>query len=297
MSTFGIDISRWQGNFNVAMAKAEGVEFVIAKIGQRGSGIDKQFDANYKKCKELGIPVGCYFYGTATSVFEAQYDVIYWETIMSGYEFDLPVFYDVEGSMITSHRRKLTDIVKTVLSDLKSKGYEVGIYASESVFNNYLYDNELSEYYHWVAKWSKKEPTLSSGLMVDLWQFGGETNLIRDNKIAGVTCDQDYCYIDITKKEPVVALKTNEEIADEVIRGEWGNGDERKQRLTGAGYDYNVVQQIVNEKLNVNVKTYDDIALEVVRGEWGNGAERKQRLTEAGYDYGLVQQLVNKLMK
>ena len=75
MSTFGIDISRWQGDFNVAMAKAEGVEFVIAKIGQRGSGIDKQFDANYKKCKELGIPVGCYFYGTATSVLEAQYDV------------------------------------------------------------------------------------------------------------------------------------------------------------------------------------------------------------------------------
>ena len=297
MSTFGIDISRWQGDFNVAMAKAEGVEFVIAKIGQRGSGIDKQFDANYKKCKELGIPIGCYFYGTATSVLEAQYDVTCWETIMSGYEFDLPVFYDVEGSMITSDRRKLTDIVKTVLSDLKSQGYDVGIYASESVFNNSLYDNELSEYYHWVAKWSKKEPTLNSGLMIDLWQFGGETNLLRDNKIAGVTCDQDYCYIDISKKESTVNLKSNEEIADEVIRGEWGNGDERKQRLTGAGYDYNAIQQIVNEKLNVNVKTYDDIALEVVRGEWGDGAERKQRLTEAGYDYGLVQQLVNKLMK
>lgn len=297
MSTFGVDISRWQGNFNVAKAKEEGVEFVIAKIGQRGSGIDKQFDANYKKCKELGVPIGCYFYGTATSLIEAQYDVTYWETIMSGYEFNLPVFYDVEGSMIISDRRKLTDIVKTVLSDLKNKGYEVGIYASESVFNNSLYDNELAEYYHWVAKWSKKEPTLNSGLMVDLWQFGGETNLIRDNKIAGVTCDQDYCYIDISKNKPVVFLKTNEEIADEVIRGEWGNGDERKRRLTEAGYDYNAVQQIVNEKLNVNVKTYDDIVLEVIRGEWGNGAERKRRLTEAGYDYDLVQQLVNKMMK
>lgn len=29
-----------------------------------------------------------------------------------------------------------------------------------------------------------------------MWQFGGSTNLIRDNKIAGVVCDQDYCYVD-----------------------------------------------------------------------------------------------------
>jgi N-acetyl-anhydromuramyl-L-alanine amidase AmpD len=40
--------------------------------------------------------------------------------------------------------------------------------------------------------------------------------------------------------------KTNEELAQEVIRGEWGNGEERKRRLTAAGYDYNEVQAIVS---------------------------------------------------
>lgn len=40
--------------------------------------------------------------------------------------------------------------------------------------------------------------------------------------------------------------KTNEELAQEVIRGEWGNGEERKCRLTAAGYDYNEVQAIVS---------------------------------------------------
>lgn len=45
------------------------------------------------------------------------------------------------------------------------------------------------------------------------------------------------------------AKKSNEEIANEVIRGEWGNGQERKDRLTKAGYDYNAVQAIVNKKL------------------------------------------------
>lgn len=210
MSKFGVDISKWQGDFNIAKAKEEGVKFVIAKIGQRTSGIDPQFDANYRKCKENNIPIGCYFYGTATTLMEAEYDANYWETILCGYEFDMPVFYDVEGSMLRADTRTLTDIVKTVLGSLKAKGYAVGIYASESVFNAKLYDSELSEYYHWVAKWSTKEPTLNSGLMVDLWQFGGETNLIRDNKIAGVTCDQDYCYIEIEKKEPVVPEPSTE---------------------------------------------------------------------------------------
>lgn len=40
--------------------------------------------------------------------------------------------------------------------------------------------------------------------------------------------------------------KSNEEIANEVIRGDWGNGDDRKQKLAAAGYDYDTVQGIVN---------------------------------------------------
>ncbi len=41
--------------------------------------------------------------------------------------------------------------------------------------------------------------------------------------------------------------KTVEELAREVIRGEWGNGAERRRKLTEAGYDYNAVQRKVNE--------------------------------------------------
>ena len=44
--------------------------------------------------------------------------------------------------------------------------------------------------------------------------------------------------------------KTNDEIAEEVIVGIWGNGEERKQRLEEAGYDYDAIQEIVNEKLS-----------------------------------------------
>ena len=44
--------------------------------------------------------------------------------------------------------------------------------------------------------------------------------------------------------------KTDDEMADEVILGVWGNGTERKQRLEEEGYDYDAIQEIVNKKLS-----------------------------------------------
>lgn len=43
--------------------------------------------------------------------------------------------------------------------------------------------------------------------------------------------------------------KTVDQLADEVIAGQWGNGEDRKKRLTDAGYNYTVVQAIVNKKM------------------------------------------------
>ena len=43
--------------------------------------------------------------------------------------------------------------------------------------------------------------------------------------------------------------KTVDDIAREVIAGKWGNGTERKERLTRAGYDAQAVQQRVNSIL------------------------------------------------
>ena len=41
--------------------------------------------------------------------------------------------------------------------------------------------------------------------------------------------------------------KTNEEIAREVIQGKWGNGAARKKRITDAGYNYSIIQALVNK--------------------------------------------------
>lgn len=45
------------------------------------------------------------------------------------------------------------------------------------------------------------------------------------------------------------STNTNEELAKEVIEGKWGNNPERKQKLLEAGYDYDAIQKLVNQKL------------------------------------------------
>ena len=94
--------------------------------------------------------------------------------------------------------------------------------------------------------------------------------------------------------------ESENEIVQQVMQGEWGNGQERIQRLTEAGYDAGLIQEKVNLVLqgsqNNNTQTIDDIAHEVIQGDWGNGEERKERLEAAGYDYDAVQQRVNELL-
>ena len=41
--------------------------------------------------------------------------------------------------------------------------------------------------------------------------------------------------------------KTAEDVAKEVLDGKWGNGAERKRKITQAGYNYSEVQAIVNK--------------------------------------------------
>lgn len=270
MENFGIDVSHWQGKFDFERAKAEGVSFAILKAGGGDSGLytDSKFATYYKQAKEAGLGVGAYFFGQAMSVKRAEEEADKFLSILAGKQLEYPVYYDVEAKMVSQSKKNLTAVVEAFCNRIEKAGYYAGIYASESVFNSSMYDDQLVRFTHWVARWSVARPNLKSAASVDMWQFGGETNNIRSNKIAGVVCDQDYCYKDFPAiikaagingfketaidptPEPTPTRKTNEEVAEEVIAGKWGNGTDRVNRLEAAGYNYKDVQQIVNAKIN-----------------------------------------------
>ena len=90
-------------------------------------------------------------------------------------------------------------------------------------------------------------------------------------------------------------------MAKEVINGKWGNGSDRTNRLTAAGYDAKAVQNEVNRILKGETsapsKSINEVAKEVINGKWGNGSDRTNRLTAAGYDAKAVQNEVNRILR
>lgn len=90
-------------------------------------------------------------------------------------------------------------------------------------------------------------------------------------------------------------------VAQEVLQGLWGNGQDRFNNLENAGYDAQAVQDRVNSILSGGYKqdsnaNIDAVAQEVIQGLWGNGQERYDNLTNAGYDAQAVQNRVNELL-
>lgn len=65
-------------------------------------------------------------------------------------------------------------------------------------------------------------------------------------------------------------LKTNQQIALEVIQGKWGNGNTRRQKLTSAGYNYQSIQSIVNSLMTGNlsaISTQSETEIAVITGD------------------------------
>lgn len=194
MQRFGIDVSRWQGEFDFSRAKAEGIEYAILKAGGNDCGAyqDRKFQSYYDTCKSLGIPVGAYFFGKELTVAQAEASANYFVSLLKGKQFEYPVYYDVEADMLSLDSNLLNQIIDKFCTTVQKAGYWVGIYASASPFKTKIKDTKFT---HWVASYGKSIPT---GIpFTDIWQFGGgNVNYIRDNNVAGQPCDQDYCYRD-----------------------------------------------------------------------------------------------------
>ena len=84
------------------------------------------------------------------------------------------------------------------------------------------------------------------------------------------------------KADPAPAKKSNEAIANEVIAGLWGNGDDRRNRLTKAGYDYKAIQSIVNSRVGQSNAVYHTVVkgenLSVIASKYGTNWQNLAKL-------------------
>lgn len=260
MSKFGIDVSEWQGNINWESAKSQ-INFAILKLGNIGDNTkfwaDSKFERNYAECTKLGIPVGVYVYCYSNEIANAQVAAQAVIKYLNGRKLQLPIYIDMEDAEIASEgKTKLTNICIAFNTIIEKAGYWAGVYANENWFNNYLNKEEIRRRYTtWIASY-KAETNAYEGVY-DIWQNSSKGRI---NGISG-NVDTNYLYRDLVNQiagtnQPTISMpikKSNEEIANEVIAGKWGDGmgegEPRRVNLTNAGYDAQAIQDIVNAKL------------------------------------------------
>ena len=292
MSKFkGIDVSTYQGIIDWEKVKSQ-IDFAILRCGY-GQDLkhqdDEQFARNISECERLHIPYGVYLYSYATTEAKIDGEVKHVLRLIGKHK-PFCVYIDMEdASTVKLGKAKLTAFAKRFCEAVKAKGFKVGVYANQHWFQTYLDVASLHNagYSIWCAKYASREPNIVTSY--DIWQYSSE------GRIDGIkgNVDMNYMYNDI--RDIVDIKKTVAQLAQEVLNGKWGNGAERKQRLTAAGYDYIAIQAEVNKL--VGKKSNEEIAREVIAGRWGNGADRKKKLTNAGYDYSAIQKIVNRLSK
>lgn len=248
----GIDVSVHQGAIDWAKVKQSGIEFAIIRsgYGKIAKQEDKNFVKNYNGATMHGIPVGSYWYSYATTVEGAIQEADTCLNVLNGRKFDLPIFFDqeYEPGILALSTQQRTDIVIAFTNRIRAAGYKVGLYASLDFIKTKLNDKQIpDDVVRWVAQYSSKCDYTGK---LYAWQKSSKGKV---NGISG-NVDLDELYDDnissFIPNTSTALKKTNEDIAQEVIDGKWGNGDSRKNALTAAGYVYSDIQNIVNNLLN-----------------------------------------------
>ena len=132
----GIDVSYAQGVIDWEKVKASGlVDFAIlrAGYGKETSQIDDQFSRNYTACKQLGIPVGAYWYSYATTVAEAEQEANVCLQIIQGKQFEYPVAFDIEEARCLPQADAIST---TFCTALENAGYYTAIYTFKSALES-----------------------------------------------------------------------------------------------------------------------------------------------------------------
>lgn len=250
----GVDVSKHNGSINWGHVTAD-FAILRAGYGKIVSQKDPKFENNYLGCKSNSIPVGVYWYSYAKTKAEAEEEAKACLAVIKGKNFELPIYYDIEeNETLKLGKQRVTAIARAFLSAIEAVGYKGGIYASKSTMETLIDATVKVHYSVWVAHVGKDGAALKNTSYKgkkDIWQYSWK------GKVDGITgdVDLDYCYLDLNSvkkgeakaEAKARARKTVSELAQEVIAGKWGNGEDRKKRLTAAGYNYNAIQKKVNE--------------------------------------------------
>lgn len=221
----GVDISEYQQGIDFTLLMEEGARFAILRGGDGGYK-DKCFDGFYAEAKERELPVGAYWFSRATTQRAAREEALdFYSRCLAGRQFELPVYMDVEAEKLKAlGADALGGVIQAWCDTLRERDFCVGVYTNTNWLQNHLDFDALHGIELWIAQWSVREPTRAHGM----WQFGGETNLLRSNTMAGRVVDQNYMRVDYPAR----------------IRASGYNGFEKEEEQMQAPVRYHSLEEV-----------------------------------------------------
>ncbi len=201
-----VDLSHWQEDLNIKALADSGVKGVILRLSRYNMDKDPSFDRFYNEARQNNLKIGCYYFMNAGDTDAALSDA---EKVIAlitsgGYEFDLPVFYDVENehdgsgvNLETNGRMKNAETVKAFCDKLIENGIHAGYYCNRGFARNNIASWMLTGYPYWGARWDLNDPFDEKEFPnICVWQYSAEGRLPGyDGDL-----DMDLCLVDFTKK-------------------------------------------------------------------------------------------------
>ena len=171
MTVIGIDVSKWNGNWDAHKAKAAGAQFVFVKSSQ-ACFTDQRFGENWQKAREAGLLRGAYHYLDYTK--PALDQAKYFCNLLKEDPGELPAVVDFEQARDDSNINMPKSFLRQFVEHLQSNGQMPIIYTSPAFWKTY---GDSSTYWYqfplWIANY-----TLSAAPIVpppwlswEFWQF------------------------------------------------------------------------------------------------------------------------------
>ena len=191
-SYLGIDVSEWQGDIDWQQVSDAGVEFVMIRVGWRGSeqGLlaeDTMAQTYYEGAKSAGLRVGAYFFSQATNAEEAKEEARFALDIVSGWQLDLPIAYDWEyisdeSRTASVDNETLNLCVAAFCDEIRQAGYDPMLYFNTHHAVYRLDLESLRDYGFWFAFY---DGMLDTDFRVDMWQYTAT------GRVPGIEVDVD----------------------------------------------------------------------------------------------------------
>ena len=210
----GIDVSSYQITIDWTKVKGDGIDFAILKVIRKDLNPDKQFEANWKGCLAVGMPIhGVYNYSYATTVSKAVSDAKKVLAILNGRK--ARVYLDVEDTCQKNLGSLLIDIINAYADVIRGAGLEFGVYTGQYFYNTFIRPYGGVSYPLWIARYGENDGSLNEAYKPSIpgmvgWQYTSRA------QVAGIAgnVDMNVWYEELEQNEVVRVGKTAEKVLE-----------------------------------------------------------------------------------